>query len=133
MAMLLSTYAGMIIGLTSLAGLASGTADRPVVLVIATLAIAALFQPVRTRIQSLIDRRFYRRKYDAEQALAAFSATLQSEIDPSDLRAQLVEVVQDTMQPKSVSLWLSSPQRTSPASDAAARPGTQSTTLGGTL
>jgi hypothetical protein len=102
-------YAGLIIGLESVAGLISKQASQPVVLVISTLAIFVLVQPVRTRIQSLIDRRFYRRKYDAEKTLAAFSATLQSEVDLNHLRGHLLAVVQETMQPTSVSLWLRSP------------------------
>jgi hypothetical protein len=65
---------GLIIGLQALASLFTGLDQSPVVLVIFTLAIAALLQSVRRRLQNLIDRRFYRKKYDAEKALAAFSA-----------------------------------------------------------
>jgi hypothetical protein len=97
-------YAGLIIGLESLAGLFGGqAASNPLVLVISTLVIAALFLPVRGRIQNVIDRRFYRRKYDAEKTLASFSATLQSEVDLQDLHAHLLAVVQETMQPAHVS------------------------------
>ena len=113
-ALLGALYAGLIIGLESLAGLFTAQAAQPVVLVISTLAIAALFQPVRKRIQNLIDRRFYRRKYDAEQALAAFSATLRNEVDLEQIRAQLLFVVQETMQPTHVSLWLRQPERHHP-------------------
>jgi hypothetical protein len=107
-------YAGLIIGLESLAGAITGQASgQPVALVISTLAIAALFQPVRKRIQALIDRRFYRKKYDAEKTLAAFSTVLRNEVDLDQLREQLIAVVQETMQPAHVSLWLWQPgQRT---------------------
>ncbi|HLV97135.1 MAG TPA: hypothetical protein VKT82_00530 [Ktedonobacterales bacterium] len=111
-ALLAALYAGLIIGLTSLAGFIAGpTATNPLALVISTLAIVALFQPLRQRLQSLIDRRFYRQKYDAEKTLAAFSATLRNEVDLEYLRAQMVAVVQETVQPAYVSLWLRTPEQ----------------------
>jgi hypothetical protein len=102
-------YAGLIIGLESLAGLFNSQGAQPVVLVISTLAIAVLVLPVRRRIQAIIDRRFYRKKYDAEQTLAAFSATLRQELDLEQISASLLAVVQETMQPEHVSLWLRQP------------------------
>ena len=75
--------------------------------VVSTLAIAALFQPLRRRIQAGIDRRFYRRKYDARQALAAFSATARDEVDLEALSRAMVSLVSETIQPAHISLWLS--------------------------
>jgi len=83
----------------------SGTEDSPVVIVISTLLIVALFAPLRRRIQDFIDRRFFRRKYNAEQALADFAATARGETDLDALSSKLVEVVQETMQPATIMLW----------------------------
>jgi hypothetical protein len=106
-ALLATVYAGLTIGLESLSGGITGTASQqPTVIVVSTLAIAALFQPLRGRIQRVIDQRFYRRRYDAARTLTAFSATLRQEVDLDDLRTHLLSVVDETMQPTRLSLWL---------------------------
>jgi hypothetical protein len=99
-------YFGLLISLEGLVGLVTKQASRPVVLVVSTLAIAALVQPLRRRLQNGIDRRFYRRKYDAEKTLAAFSTALQNEVDLEHVRQHLLAVVDETMRPAQVSLWL---------------------------
>lgn len=106
--LLTGVYVGLVIGLQALLrGLISQ--DSSVVIVASTLVIYALFWPLRGRLQALIDRRFYRRKYDAARTLAAFSATLRTEVDLDQLREELLAIVQDTMQPTSVSLWVRPP------------------------
>lgn len=103
-------YFGSIVVLQSLVSVITGHfslwSQSPLVIVASTLAIAALFQPLRRRIQVIIDRRFYRARYDAAHTLAAFSATLRNEVDLNQLSEQLVGMVQETMQPEHVTLWL---------------------------
>jgi hypothetical protein len=104
-ATLVALYFGGIVVLQSVFVLLTG--QRSTLAVVAsTLLIAALFNPLRRRIQSFIDRRFYRSKYDARKTLEAFSAQLREETDLNALSEDLVGVVRETMQPAHVSLWL---------------------------
>ncbi|HEY6410461.1 MAG TPA: hypothetical protein VIY29_23675, partial [Ktedonobacteraceae bacterium] len=109
-ALLVALYFGLILALQALVHFVTGSlSQQPLVLVASTLVIAALFQPLRRRLQNVIDRRFYRRKYDARRTIANFSATLRGEVDLTELSERLVAVVEETMQPAHVSLWLSKP------------------------
>jgi hypothetical protein len=106
-AVLASVYFACVIGTQAIIQAVSGNTNTPPVLIVAsTLLVVALFNPLRHRIQAGIDRRFYRRKYDATRTLAAFGATLRTETDLTNLSQHLVSVVNETMQPTQVSLWL---------------------------
>jgi hypothetical protein len=110
--LLVGFYVGLILALQALVHVVTGSlSQQPLILVASTLVIAALFQPLRRGLQNIIDRRFYRRKYDAAKITAAFSSTLRSEVDLDQLREHLLAVVQETMQPAHVSLWLRQPTR----------------------
>ncbi len=105
--LLVGLYVGLILSLQALVRAVTGSlSQQPPVLVGSTLVIAALFQPLRRLLQTIIDRRFYRRKYDAAKVMAAFGTTLRTEVDVDTLREQLLAIVQETMQPAHVSLWI---------------------------
>jgi hypothetical protein len=99
-------YLGMVVVLQWLLVALTGESRSEIATVITTLAIAALFTPLRKRIQRDIDRHFYRSKYNAEQALAEFAKTARDETDLVALTGQLVGIVQKTVEPEQVSLWL---------------------------
>lgn len=103
---LLAIYAAGVYALGWLARLFSGLENSSLAVILSTLGVIALFQPLRGRIQRTIDRRFYRRRYDAARVLAAFGSTLQREVEMGRLTERLVDVVERTMEPAHVSLIL---------------------------
>lgn len=111
-ALLAGMYLGLVVGLGSLVRAVFGWSEQePLIVVGSTLAVFALFRPFRQRIQTTIDRRFYRRRYDMAKTLAVFSAALRNEVDLNDLYSDLLDVVQETMEPAHVSLWLRRPRQ----------------------
>jgi len=110
-AALVAVYFGGVATSQALMRALTGQEQQPqFAIVVSTLAIAALFNPLRRRIQSFIDRRFYRSKYDARKTLGAFSVKLRDETDLNALGDDLINVVRETMQPAHVSLWLRDPK-----------------------
>jgi hypothetical protein len=105
-AALLLVYLGSVVLLQALVGTLTGELRSPLVTVLSTLALAAAFIPLRRRVQEFIDRLFYRRKYDAARTLADFATGVRDETDLDHLSERLVNVVDETMQPESVGLWL---------------------------
>jgi hypothetical protein len=103
---LLAIYAASVYALGWLARLLTGLENSSLAVILSTLGVIALFQPLRVRIQSAIDRRFYRRRYNAARALAAFGSTLQREVEMGRLTERLLDVVERTMEPTHVSIIL---------------------------
>jgi hypothetical protein len=106
--LLVGIYIVTIILLQNLVTWISGQ-NSPLVIVISTLLIAALFSPIRVRVQDFIDRRFYRRKYDAETILAEFATAARSETDIDRLSTTILQIADATIQPAQLSLWLKKP------------------------
>jgi hypothetical protein len=105
-ALLAFVYLGAVVALQTIFTALTGAARSELVTVLSTLVIAALFVPFRNRLQTAIDHRFYRRKYDAARTLAQFGATLRDEVNLDDLSVHLITAVNEAMQPAVVSLWL---------------------------
>jgi hypothetical protein len=101
--LLVGMYAGLVLLATEVL-----TIKSPVAVAAATLAAAALFNPVRYRVQRVVDRRFNRARYDADEAVAAFAARLKDAVDPDAVHADLITAVHQALEPAHLSVWLSS-------------------------
>ena len=104
--LLVGIYAGLVLLATEVVGLHSSVA-----VAVSTLAAAALFSPLRRRVQRLVDRRFNRARYDADQTVAAFAAQLKDAVDLDSVRDNLAAVVQTALEPAHVSLWIRADER----------------------
>ena len=102
-------YALLVLGLGQLLG-----RDSPLVVAAATLAVAAVFQPARRRIQAVVDRRFNRRRYDTTRIIEGFGARLRDQVDLATLTAELLATADQTVQPSRASLWLRPPASPQP-------------------
>jgi hypothetical protein len=107
--LLVGVYAGLVLLATEVFGF-----HTPVAVAAATLAAAALFNPLRRRVQRLVDRRFNRVRYNADQALAAFAAVVRDAVDPDAVRADLVSAVSSAVEPASLAFWIAGSQPTAP-------------------
>jgi hypothetical protein len=101
-------FGSVVVVQTAVNGLTGQEQSSQLTIALSTLLIAALFNPARKRVQSLVDRRFYRQKYDAAQTLAAFASSVQDEVEIGQLQQALAQVVTDTLQPTYLSLWIKS-------------------------
>jgi hypothetical protein len=125
-AVLGALYLALVLGLQAATqALIRQSGEQPLITVLSTLLIVALFTPLRRWVQAGVDRRFYRRKYDATQTIAAFSAALRTETDLDALNRRLTQVAEETMQPAHISLWMAplarSPRQQVPVSPPATR------------
>jgi hypothetical protein len=105
-AMMAFVYFGAVVGLQGVFGVIGGQQQSELVTVLSTLTIAALFVPLRNRVQTFIDHRFYRSKYDAARVLAQFSASVRQDVDLDQLTEGLLAVVDRSMQPAHAALWI---------------------------
>jgi hypothetical protein len=112
-AVLAGVYFGSIVLMQSVFQALTGE-QSPLAIVISTLGIAALFSPMRQRVQRFIDRRFYRQKYDAQKALEQFSETVRDEVNMDQIHAELLRVVEQTMQPATMRLWMAAEETALP-------------------
>ncbi len=124
-ALLALIYMGTVIVMQGVLQVLTGERQNALVTVLSTLAIAALFVPLRARVQAAIDRRFYRSKYNAARVMAAFGTTLRAEVELDRVTTQLIETIDATLQPADMHIWLKPPKAGSQpvARDAAHRSG----------